>query len=117
MSSPTVTRRVCCKAFFMPPPIKGFTSRCSRSFGKTALVPPARTEIACADVDNAARARLATEHLLSLGHTKIAHLTGSVNQYSVHQRRQAFTDVMEERGLSVPEPYVLPTLDLLRSCQ
>jgi DNA-binding LacI/PurR family transcriptional regulator len=58
------------------------------------------------DVDNEAGARLATEHLLSLGHTRIAHLMGTEEQYSVFQRRDAFRGALERAGLPLPPEYL-----------
>ena len=60
------------------------------------------------DVDNAAGARLAAAHLLSLGHTRIAHLMGGPSQYSVHERRDAFKAALEAAGLSLPPEYAPP---------
>jgi LacI family transcriptional regulator len=58
------------------------------------------------DVDNEAGARLAAEHLLSLGHTRIAHLMGAEEQYSVFQRRDAFRCALKHAGVSLPREYV-----------
>lgn len=62
------------------------------------------------DVDNRAGARLATEHLLSLGHRRIAHLTGDSILRSAHERREAFLRTMADAGLTVPPEYVVPGL-------
>ncbi|WP_170922652.1 LacI family DNA-binding transcriptional regulator [Nesterenkonia sp. PF2B19] len=48
---------------------------------------------------DAAGARLAVEHLLSLGHRRILHLTGSSRTAAMHRRR-AYSEVMRAR---VPE--------------
>ncbi len=60
------------------------------------------------DVDNAQGARLATEHLLSLGHTRIAHLTGDLVLRSGVERRDAFLNAMATAGVPVPSHFVLP---------
>lgn len=60
------------------------------------------------DVDNSAGARLATEHLLSLGHTRIAHLEGDQILRSSWDRRAAFLETMARAGIAVPDEYVLP---------
>jgi DNA-binding LacI/PurR family transcriptional regulator len=49
--------------------------------------------------DDSAGARAATKHLLSLGHTRIAHLSGPV--YDGHVvRRQSYEQTMHDAGLS-----------------
>lgn len=59
------------------------------------------------DVDNAAGARLAAEHLLALGHTRIAHLMGGHNQYSVVERRDAFLATLYQAGVPVEPHYMV----------
>jgi DNA-binding LacI/PurR family transcriptional regulator len=60
------------------------------------------------DVDNTAGARLATEHLLSLGHRRIAHITGDYVLRSGFDRRDAFVETMARAGLTVPPEYIVP---------
>lgn len=59
------------------------------------------------DVDNYAGAYRATEHLLSLGHRKIAHLTGSLKQQSAHDRETGFRTAMADAGVRVREDFVV----------
>jgi DNA-binding LacI/PurR family transcriptional regulator len=47
-------------------------------------------------VDNAAGVRIALEHLISLGHRCIAHITGSLNQRDAILRRDAFIAITNE---------------------
>ncbi|MBC8140727.1 MAG: LacI family DNA-binding transcriptional regulator [Armatimonadetes bacterium] len=54
------------------------------------------------DVDNAHGARMAAEHLLSLGHKRIAHLMGDTAQHSVLERRDAFVSTLKRGGVTVP---------------
>jgi len=63
-------------------------------------------EIASVDVDNAAGARLATEHLISLGHLRIAHIPGDSNLTSATERQDAFMETMVQAGLPVPAAYL-----------
>jgi len=59
------------------------------------------------DVDNARGVALAVEHLVGLGHTRIAHLTGDSDVPSVLQRKAAFLQEMEQSGLAVPPGYLV----------
>ncbi|WP_217183187.1 LacI family DNA-binding transcriptional regulator [Streptomyces sp. AC495_CC817] len=56
------------------------------------------------DTDQAQGARLATEHLLGLGHRTVWHVTGPARSYSAERRRDAWRETLESRGLDVPEP-------------
>lgn len=60
------------------------------------------------DVDNVAGACLATEHLLALGHRRIAHIMGDINLRSGIERRDAFLATMAKANMTVPTEYVLP---------
>lgn len=51
-------------------------------------------------VDQAEGARLATEHLLGLGHTRIAHIAGPQQWVEAHARLDGFTARMTEAGLA-----------------
>jgi len=59
------------------------------------------------DSDNDMGIVLAVEHLIGLGHRKIAHLAGTMGQTSSIIRRDAFFSVMARHGLEVPDQYVL----------
>ena len=54
-------------------------------------------------LDNRNGARLATEHLLSLGHRRIAFFGGHADSSSCQQRREGYTAAMEAAGLH-PDP-------------
>jgi DNA-binding LacI/PurR family transcriptional regulator len=58
------------------------------------------------DVDSARGIRLAVAHLVELGHRRIGHVTGSLDQFSGHLRRDAFRDAMQARGL--PSGWIVP---------
>lgn len=61
-------------------------------------------------IDDLGAARIATEHLLSLGHTRVLHFAGTLSgqmDFSVHGRRaKAYRTVMESAGL---EPRIIET--------
>ncbi|MDR3709476.1 MAG: LacI family DNA-binding transcriptional regulator [Capsulimonadaceae bacterium] len=59
------------------------------------------------DVDNAAGARLATRHLLDLGHRRIAHIRGDDHLTSGIERREAFAQEMAAAGSPERPEYVL----------
>ncbi len=59
------------------------------------------------DVDNAEGARLATQHLLDLGHTRIAHITGDLNLRSGIERRDAFQETLAYANVSFPPDYLI----------
>ena len=56
------------------------------------------------DTDQAQGARLATEHLLELGHETVWHIAGPAQSYSAERRRDAWRETLESRGRAVPEP-------------
>ncbi|MET9736416.1 LacI family DNA-binding transcriptional regulator [Streptomyces sp. NPDC006458] len=57
---------------------------------------------AVVDTDQAAGARLATEHLLSLGHRTVWHLAGPQDSPSARQRLEAWHNTLKEAGSPVP---------------
>lgn len=59
------------------------------------------------DVDNAFGARLALEHLLHLGHRRIAYLMGTPSQPSVLQRRWAYEAILKEWGITLQHEYLV----------
>lgn len=54
-------------------------------------------------LDNQRGARLATEHLLALGHRRIAFFGGHADSSSCRQRRQGYLDAMRAAGIE-PQP-------------
>lgn len=54
------------------------------------------------DNDQAQGARLATEHLLELGHETVWHVSGPRESYAAERRREAWRAALESRGARVP---------------
>lgn len=52
-------------------------------------------------------ARAATEHLVSYGHTKIAHITDANNKFAAPERKKAFTDVLSEKKIPLRDEYIV----------
>jgi DNA-binding LacI/PurR family transcriptional regulator len=53
-------------------------------------------------VDQLAGARLATEHLIGLGHRMIQHVSGPANYFEAVARRQGYLDALAAAGLEAP---------------
>jgi DNA-binding LacI/PurR family transcriptional regulator len=58
------------------------------------------------DVDNWAGARLAVEHLVQLGHRRIAYLMGNEDLASFEARRQGFRAALCEAGLELAPEFM-----------
>src|SRR6266545_4770456 len=54
------------------------------------------------DTDQAQGARLATEHLLDLGHETVWHLAGPPSSFSAARRRRSWQETLTDRGRAVP---------------
>lgn len=52
-------------------------------------------------------ARLAVNHLIGLGHSRIAHLGGPQDLSTGHERRRGFVDAMRAAGIE-PDPSLMP---------
>jgi LacI family transcriptional regulator len=59
------------------------------------------------DIDNEEGARLAIDHLLQLGHRRIAHITGNMNMPSAKGRRTVFLNMMQDAGIEVRPEYIV----------
>ncbi|RIV39338.1 LacI family transcriptional regulator [Micromonospora radicis] len=57
--------------------------------------------------DNRAGARLATRHLIDLGHRRIAHLAGPADVAVSRERRRGYLDAIREAGLAEDEQLVV----------
>jgi LacI family transcriptional regulator len=59
-------------------------------------------------IDQNAAVRTLLDHLVSRGHSKIAHLTGDFHNINGRVRHEAFLQGMEAHGLAVDPRYILP---------
>lgn len=58
-------------------------------------------------VDNATAAREATEHLLSLGHRRIAFISGQEDSLVTRGREDGYRNAMEQAGLNIEDGWVI----------
>jgi DNA-binding LacI/PurR family transcriptional regulator len=66
----------------------------------------ADSTIPVVDVDNEVGARLATEHLINMGHRRIAHLPGDSRLSNATVRRSAYSASLENAGIAYRPDYV-----------
>ncbi|WP_370981021.1 LacI family DNA-binding transcriptional regulator [Agaribacterium sp. ZY112] len=57
-------------------------------------------------IDNYAAAKDATEHLITLGHKRVAFIYGDKSSTLTQDRERGFRDAMQEAGLQVPNYYL-----------
>jgi LacI family transcriptional regulator len=69
------------------------------------------------DVDNITGLRIATEHVIALGHRRIAHIGGDSQQPSVADRRRGYREAMAAAGLPVPPEYLVTSWYMVEECQ
>lgn len=84
--------------------VRSFLSRPGPSVVLNASVPLAADTVA---LDDAAGIEVATEHLLQLGHRRIAHLAGALATDTARRRRQAFVDALRRAGIDVPGAWIV----------
>jgi DNA-binding LacI/PurR family transcriptional regulator len=69
--------------------------------------PQGRGDVLSVDIDDVHGARTVMDHLLRLGHRRIAHISGNPHLLSGQIRRQCFQEKMAEARLRVPAGYDL----------
>ena len=62
-----------------------------------------REKVSLVSIDNYFGGKLATEHLIGLGRTRIAHIAGPLDWWEACRRKRAWEDALGDAGLSVDE--------------
>ena len=62
-----------------------------------------REDVSIVTIDNYLGGRLATEHLIGLGRTKIGHIAGPLDWWEACQRKQGWEDALSDAGLPAEE--------------
>ena len=57
-------------------------------------------------IDNEAAAVAAVEHLIGLGHTRIAHIAGPIPEGMSVRRQKGYCVAMQAAGLDIPPSYM-----------
>jgi LacI family transcriptional regulator, repressor for deo operon, udp, cdd, tsx, nupC, and nupG len=70
-----------------------------------ALEKIADTDFPHVEIDNAGASRDAVRYLLSLGHTRIAHISGPIPELMATDRRQGYRAAMAQAGLPIATGY------------
>lgn len=66
-------------------------------------------EVSCIAIDNKGGAEKAVEYLISLGHKKIAHITGDLVTQAASQRLEGYKKVLQKNNISLKEEYIFKT--------
>ncbi len=71
------------------------------------ILPAQNKNTTIIDIDNVGGAQMAVEHLISLGHTRIAHLGGPTQRLAADHRLQGYRQALENAGILYDESLVL----------
>lgn len=63
--------------------------------------------VAWVDVDNGAAMRQAVEHLVALGHSRIAFVAGPPDNFDANERRREWLSAMQAHGLDVSDEFIV----------
>jgi len=100
----------------IPGPDSPVVAQCERErFPCVALVyQPVTDDAVVVNADERAGGRLATEHLLGLGHTRIAHMMGWTDVATAEPRRDGYVAALREAGIE-PDPALIVPANFDRS--
>jgi LacI family transcriptional regulator len=65
--------------------------------------------VSCIAIDNLGGAEAAVNYLISLGHKKIAHITGDLSTQAATQRFQGYKQALEKNNIALNEKYIFKT--------
>lgn len=66
-------------------------------------------EVSCIAIDNRGGAQQAVDYLVSLGHKKIAHITGDTITYAASERLEGYKRSLEKNKIALREEYIFKT--------
>ncbi|MCM8757918.1 MAG: LacI family transcriptional regulator, partial [Candidatus Omnitrophica bacterium] len=66
-------------------------------------------KISCIAIDNFKGAQLAVEYLISLGHRRIAHITGDLITQAAVQRLEGYKATLKNKGIALDDNYIVKT--------
>lgn len=94
----------------LPNPNSSVIARCQEvQFPAVAVVYATENQQVCTiNADDLHGGFLATQHLIELGHTRIAHLVGDPKISTAQPRLQGYLKAMQQAGLSVDSDWVVP---------
>ncbi len=94
----------------MPPKDGAIFVKCKkRNIPFVSILEEPREDHWSVNADDYTGGRIAAEHLIKLGHRRIAHLSGSVDVNTSAPRKQGFLDAMNEAGIEVPSELLVPS--------
>ncbi len=102
-------RRVDGLLLFAPPLGSPLIERCLESrFPAVAIVHPANPQgLPSVNAEDYTGGKLAAEHLLALGHRRLAHFTGDPHGAASVPRRLGFTETLEQAGVAIRPEWVI----------
>lgn len=93
----------------MPPEDSPVFFRCKRrGIPFVSILQNPTADFWTVNADDYTGGRLAAEHLISLGHRRIAHLVGSTGVMTTSPRRRGFCDALGDAGVKVYQELLVP---------
>ncbi|MDO8662102.1 MAG: LacI family DNA-binding transcriptional regulator [Candidatus Omnitrophota bacterium] len=65
--------------------------------------------VSCVAIDNLGGAKSAVNYLVSLGHKRIAHISGDVTTQAAEKRLEGYLEALKENRIALNEGYILKT--------